>query len=100
MLQSAKSKLKSKVPATSKEELKRACSSAASGLQTTLQIVKEAVGDAGVPGLQAGIGGLLFVLGVVKVDPYYCLSPRLLTITRKCLKMHKTLKNLYNASIH
>jgi hypothetical protein len=50
-----------------KERLKRACSTAVTGLQTTLRILKEAVGDAGVPGLQAGVGGLLFVLDVIKV---------------------------------
>jgi hypothetical protein len=56
-----------------KDHLKQACSTAASGLHTTLQIAKEAAGHAGVPGLQAGITSLLFVLDVIKVrisQPY------------------------------
>jgi hypothetical protein len=50
-----------------KDHLKKACSTATSGLHTTLQIAKEAAGHAGVPGLQTGITCLLFVLDVIKV---------------------------------
>jgi hypothetical protein len=36
-----------------------------------LRIAKEVAVGAGVPGLQAGIGSLLFVLGVVKVNTHH-----------------------------
>jgi hypothetical protein len=78
MFSSTKSKLISKLPTSSKEQLKRACSTAVSSLQLTLQIVKEAAGDAGVPGLQAGIGGLLLVIEVAKVDIPHRSSLRLI----------------------
>ena len=48
--------------------MKRACSTAISALEATLKIVKEAAGHAGPPGLQTGISGLLFVIGVIKVS--------------------------------
>jgi hypothetical protein len=70
-IHSIKAKLASKLEtsAEDKERLKRACSTAVSALETTLKIIKEAAGDAGPPGLQTGIGGLLFVLDVIKVKP-------------------------------
>lgn len=74
-LNSIGAKLKSKFPTdTHKKRLKRACSTAINGLEATLRIVKEAAGAVGPPGLQAGIGGVLFVLSVVKVGSYYALS--------------------------
>jgi hypothetical protein len=68
MFPSIKSKLASTTSLTTTKKKKHAHSIVISGLQTTLQIAKEAAGDAGVPGLQAGIDGLLFVLDVIKVD--------------------------------
>ena len=64
------SKLKSKLLTSpqDKERLKRACSAAVGALQATLQIVNEVAGVTGVPGLQAGISGLLAVLDVIKVS--------------------------------
>jgi hypothetical protein len=72
MIPSIKSKLKSKLTTSPKDtqRVKRACSTAANCLQTILQIAKEVAGSAGAPGLQAGIGGLLVVLDVVKVCRY------------------------------
>ena len=69
-IRSAKAKLKSKLTTSTedKERLKRACSTAISGLEVTLGIAKQVAGSIGVPGLQAGICGLLFVLDVVKVN--------------------------------
>jgi hypothetical protein len=49
--------------------LKKACSIAVSGLQTTLSIAKDVAGVAGVPGLQAGISSLLVVIDTIKVHP-------------------------------
>jgi hypothetical protein len=68
-LQSAKSKLKSKllISPQDKERLHGACSIALGGLQATLQIIKEVAGVTGVPGLQAGLSGLLVVIDVIKV---------------------------------
>jgi hypothetical protein len=68
-IHSVKAKLASKLEtnADDKERLKHACSTAISALETTLKIIKEAAGDAGPPGLQTGISGLLFVLDVIKV---------------------------------
>jgi len=42
-----------------KVRLKRACSTTLSGVEITLQIAKEAVGDVEVPGLQRAIGDVL-----------------------------------------
>jgi hypothetical protein len=68
MLHSVKSKLQSKLSGPhDKERVKRACSAAITGLQITLKIAKEAAGNAAIPGLQTGIGGLIFILGVIKV---------------------------------
>jgi hypothetical protein len=69
MLHSFKSKLKSKLSTSpsNKERVKRACAASISGLQTTLRIAKDAAGHAAVPGLQTGIGGLIYVLDVIKV---------------------------------
>ncbi|TDL14002.1 hypothetical protein BD410DRAFT_903164 [Rickenella mellea] len=63
---SVKSKFASKLPTSSNEQIKSACSTAVTALQTTLRIAKDAAGSVGVPGLQAGISGLLFVMDVVK----------------------------------
>jgi hypothetical protein len=49
---------------------KQLVDSCVTGLQTTLQIIKDASGIAGVPGLQAGLAGLLFVIDVIKVNCY------------------------------
>ncbi|TDL16640.1 hypothetical protein BD410DRAFT_615445 [Rickenella mellea] len=65
-VRSVKSKIASKLPTSSNEQLKTACSTAVKALQTTLSIAKDAAGSSGVPGLQAGISGLLFVMDVVK----------------------------------
>ena len=64
-----KAKIVSKLLTSNEEKarMKRACSTAISALETTLKIVKEAAGHAGPPGLQTGISGLLFVIGVIKV---------------------------------
>jgi hypothetical protein len=68
-MKSVKSKFKSKFLITpqDKERLKDAVSTAVSGLQTILGLAKEVAGPTGVPGLQAGIGGLLLVLDIIKV---------------------------------
>jgi hypothetical protein len=65
-MKSLKAKFKSISP-QDKERLKYAVSTAVSGLQTILGLAKEVAGSTGVPGLQAGIGGLLFVLDTIKV---------------------------------
>jgi hypothetical protein len=72
MIPSITSKLKSELTTSPKDtqRVKRACSTAASCLQAILQIAKDLAGSAGVPGLQAGIGGLLVVLDVVRVCYY------------------------------
>jgi hypothetical protein len=68
-LHSIEQKLKSKLPTSTedKQRLNRACATVVSGLQLTLNIVREATGNIGVPGLQAGISSLLFVVDVIKV---------------------------------
>jgi hypothetical protein len=73
MLHSIKSKLESKLLTTphDKERLKRACSAAISGLQTTLRIAQEAAGYAAIPGLQTGIGSLIYILDVIKVRCFH-----------------------------
>ncbi|TDL15087.1 WD40 repeat-like protein [Rickenella mellea] len=63
---SVTSKLASKLPSSSNEKLKSACSAVVEGLKITLAIAKDVSGSLGVPGLQAGISGLLFVMDVVK----------------------------------
>jgi hypothetical protein len=81
---SVKAKLISKLPTNveDKDRLKRACSTAVSGLETTLTIVKQVAGNVGPPGFQAGISALLFVLDVVKVNPYHA-ALRVLMIEQK-----------------
>jgi hypothetical protein len=56
---------------TDKDTLLQTC---VNGLHTTLKIVKDTAGPATavVPGLQAGLNGLLFILDVVKVDCCSC----------------------------
>ena len=63
-----KLKLESRFRNSEKRPLNSAIEIAISGLQTILRIVKEAAGNSGVPGLQAGIGSILFVIDVVKVN--------------------------------
>lgn len=75
-IHSVKAKLRSKFPTSTiedRERLKRACSTAVCGLEITLNIVKEAAlaRSAALPGLQESIGGLLFVIGVIKVRDHY-----------------------------
>src|ERR1700677_4242290 len=70
---SIKVKLISKLPVRpeGKKRPNQAYITAVSGLETVLTIVKDVAGSAGPPGLKAGISGLLFVLDVLKVDPYH-----------------------------
>jgi len=79
---SVKAKLVSKLSTNTEDKarLKHACSTAISGLEITLKIAKEATGHAGVPGLQTGISGLLFVISVIKVDRYRISSMQILMI--------------------
>jgi hypothetical protein len=83
---SAKQKFKFRLSRGStedKDRLKRACDTAVSALATTLEIVKEASGDTGVPGLKSGITGLLFIIQAAKVRYFaFCLS-NLLTMLQK-----------------
>lgn len=83
-IRSAKAKLIAKLSTSieDKERIKRACSTAISGLEVTLGIAKQVAGSIGVPGLQAGIGGLLFVLDVVKVNFHHA-PLRILMIEQK-----------------
>jgi hypothetical protein len=69
MISSIGSKLKAKVSTNTEEKqrLKPAFATAKSSLQVILQIAKEAAGSAGVPGLQAGIAGILILLDVMNV---------------------------------
>lgn len=68
---SIKSKLISRISTGSNsKKRKQLVDSCVTGLQTTLQIIKDASGIAGVPGLQAGLAGLLFVIDVIKVNRY------------------------------
>jgi len=68
-MRSVKYKLRSKVLTSSqdKQRLKNTILAATSALQTILGLAKEIAGPTGVPGLQAGIGGLLAVLDIIKV---------------------------------
>ena len=71
-MRSVKLKIESKFRrAQDKERLKNAVGTAVSGLQTILQIAREAAGNNSIPGLQGGIGGLLVVMDVVKVMPFH-----------------------------
>jgi hypothetical protein len=69
MFHSFKSKLKSNLATNldDKERVKRACATGISGLQTTFGIAKDDAGHAAIPRSQTGIGGLIFILGVMKV---------------------------------
>jgi len=79
---SVKAKLVSKLSPNTEDKarMKRACSTAITGLEMTLKIAKEAAGHVGVPGLQTGIGGLLFVIGVIKVHRCRISSMQILTM--------------------
>ena len=74
--------------------MKRACSTAISALETTLKIVKEAAGHAGPPGLQTGISGLLFVIGVIKVSLHSLSSMRMLTTMQKSFQNAEDVEKL------
>jgi hypothetical protein len=66
--QSFKAKVRSKfLPAETKEQLARASTTAVNGLQVILGLFKGPADAAGVPGLKAGVEGLLFVIDVIKV---------------------------------
>ena len=68
-MRSVKSKLRSKVLTSSqdRQRLKNIVLTAGCALHTILGLAKEVAGPTGVPGLQAGIGGLLSVLNIIKV---------------------------------
>jgi hypothetical protein len=68
-LHSVRAKLQSKLTVNTKDKkrLSRTCSTAISGLEAILDILNKVAGNAGPPGLQAGITGVLFILDVVKV---------------------------------
>jgi hypothetical protein len=81
---SLKAKVVSKLPTSSsrenKQRLKNVCAKVIPGLEATLRIVKEAAGPVGCPGMMAGIGGLLFIIDIVKVIPYLTYKLPLLII--------------------
>ena len=56
------------MPAETKERLGRASSTAVDGLKFILDLFKAPAGVVGVPGLQAGVEGLLIVIDVIKVQ--------------------------------
>ena len=67
--QSFKAKVRSKfLSAETKERLGRASSTAVDGLKLILDLFKEPAGVVGVPGLKAGVEGLLIVIDVIKVQ--------------------------------
>ena len=70
MLKSAKSKLVYKSKSDDKQRLKLAFSSAISGLQTCIRIIKGIADGVGIgpPGLQVGLSTLLFVLESIQVS--------------------------------
>ena len=63
-------------------------------LETTLDIVKEAAGPAGPPGLQTGISGLLFVIGVIKVNNHSLSSMPMLTTMQKSFQNAEDVEKL------
>jgi hypothetical protein len=68
-VQSFKAKIRSKfLPAETKERLARASSTAIDGLQLILGLFKAPADVVGVPGLKAGVEGLLIVIDVIKVQ--------------------------------
>jgi len=71
MLQSFTPKLGQKPRRIDKAKLKNAFANAISGRQVALQLVNQLPTSAGPPGLQAGINGLLFVLGTIQLR-YLC----------------------------
>src|ERR1700674_76426 len=95
-INSIKAKIVSKLPTSNDEKarMKRACSTAISALETTLKIVKEAAGHAGPPGLQTGISGLLFVIGVIKVSRHYLSSMPMLTTMQKSFQNAEDVEKL------
>ena len=71
MLQSFTPKLGQKPRRIDKARLKDAFAKAITGLQAALQLLNQLPTGVGPPGLQAGINGLLFVLGAIQVR-YLC----------------------------
>jgi hypothetical protein len=69
-MRSVKSKFEFKFLATpqDKPSLKDTVSTAVAGLRTILRTTEDAAGDAEIPGIQAGIGGLVVVLNIIKVS--------------------------------
>ena len=68
-VQSFKAKVRSKfLPAETKERLGRATSTAVDGLKLILDLFRAPADVVGVPGLKAGIEGLLIVIDVIKVN--------------------------------
>jgi len=66
--QSFKAKVRSKFPpAETKERLARASSTAVDGLHLILGLFKAPADLVGVPGLRAGVEGLIIVIDVIKV---------------------------------
>jgi len=66
--QSFKAKVRSKfLPAETKERLALARSTTVDSLQLILGLFKGPADVVGVPGLKAGVEGLLFVIDVIKV---------------------------------
>ena len=69
-IKSVKARLQSKhlTSPQDKQRLKNAVLTAIPALQTILDIAKGVAGATHVPGLQVGIGGLLLVLEIIKVN--------------------------------
>jgi len=73
-VQSFKAKVRSKFPpAKTKEWLGRASSTAVDGLKLILDLFKAPADVVGVPGLKAGVEGLLIVIDVIKVQIFITL---------------------------
>ena len=68
-VQSFKAKVRSKfLSAETKERLASASNTAVDSLEFILGLFKAPAGVVGVPGLQVGVEGLLFVIDVIKVQ--------------------------------
>jgi hypothetical protein len=95
-IHSIKAKIASKLPTSNddKARMKRACSTAVSALEPTLKIVKEVAGHAGPPGLQTGISGLLFVIGIIKVSRLNLSLVRMLTTMQKSFQNAEDVEKL------
>jgi hypothetical protein len=74
--------------------VKRACAVGISGLETTLQIAKEAAGHAAIPGLQTGIGSLIFILDVMKVRWLHYSFENLLNMEQNTLRNSEDIEKL------